>query len=178
MGKVVARRISWSLSSALRNEGFLRRQRFHPRGTADIFQMGSGGRQEAEISGEVSRERRSREEAKPSLVASLVVGLNSGDKWGDPKERFKPEDVRDEAMKRFPDGGTLAIQLGWYKGEKEDSVRLSIENSSTGLGDEEFQARVEGMADDFIKKFRQDEILVDLYRGDKYIDGFRFRWNL
>lgn len=160
--------ISAGLAEAVSNEGFLRGQDFRPTGTPEVIAVG----QESEMGAETVRRIRTTT-AAPALVASIAMGLESG--FGK-QETFDPRDVRAEVMKYFPSGGTAVMQYGWFTAVPEDSVRISIENSGTGMSDESFMEKMEEMVRNLVREFRQKSIWLDYYRGSERLEAISFDW--
>ena len=155
------------LARVVMDETYLRDQGFVPRGPPTILRIG-----EPVLSGKIVRSARAAGAERP-LVAAFVMGLSSG--FGN-AESFDAELVRTESLKRFPKGGTLILQLGWSEGTREDSVRLTIENSGTGLDDPGFRKEMEGLVRAFIRKFRQRTIWLDYYRSGERLEAIAFDW--
>jgi len=107
------------------------------------------------------------------FVASFVIGLESG--FG-PEERFSAPEIRDSVMGHLPEGGTMITQLGWFKGSKEDSVRVTVENDLKRRSNAEFRTIVDRMIGSFIDKYRQEEIWLDYYQGSIRVDARTFAW--
>jgi hypothetical protein len=162
--RVVANPVSNHLAKVLTNAnhnralGFRPKQREYPR----IF----------ENPGKWSTRKVSK---KAPLIASMVIGLTPG--HGKRRKPFTPTELRKAVMKRFPSGGTIVFQLGWYEGSREDSVRITIENSPYAkVSDEKFRTKIKKMASDFTDQFLQNEIWIDFYRGAKRLRGFKSVW--
>ena len=114
-----------------------------------------------------------RKPQKPVLVGSFVMGLTSG--FGK-EETFTPDEIREDLIKTFPEGGTILVQLGWYRGSRENSVRVVIENSGMGLSEEDFMEKLNNFVRTLVEKYRQKEIWVDYYRGSETVSNLRFWW--
>ena len=79
-------------------------------------------------------------------------------------------------MRDFKAGGTIVLQLGWYQGTKESSVRVTLENTGTGLSDAEFKRKVQLMVEGFTDQFLQNEIWLDFYRGSRKVGSLKSTW--
>lgn len=166
-GEIVENGVSSALSAVLNDPGILREQGFVPRGVPRVYPMGEHGL------GTVVRSERTAALREGGLAAAFVMGLSSG--FGFP-ETFDPDRVRDLAMKRFPQGGTLVVQLGWFEGTREDSIRLTIEQAGTGMDEEAFRKEIEALVRAFVKKFRQRSIWLDYYRDGARLEALTFDW--
>lgn len=142
-GRVVANDVSPGLAEAVRNEALMKAHGFRPKGSPMVYPLGK----DRALGARVVKKLREMP-GEPALVGSLLLGLSSG--FGKP-EKFTGHAVREQAMKWFRAGGTLVLQLGWFEGTTEDSVRITIENAGTGLADDAFTARFDEMARDFGK---------------------------
>jgi len=101
------------------------------------------------------------------LRFEAIIGLTSG--YGK-EEKFKPEQVRELALQKFPDGGTIILQLGWWGGSTEDSVRLIIFNmlaDESALPDKLFRESMEDLAVVLASRFRQSVVPVFFFRGSE-----------
>lgn len=98
--------------------------------------------------------------------AVFTMGLTSG---RGKKQKWTPDHVRRSIMKYFPKGGSIAIQLGWWEGSPEESIKVILENTNTGLTDVEFTASVKKMLSDFTDKYRQQTIYLDFFRGTRRV---------
>jgi len=159
--------ISRDLAKVVMDEGFMTDQGFRPRGTPQVYGMGG-----TELGARIVKTARAPQGERP-LIASFVMGLSAG--FG-PAEGFEPDQVRIEAMKHFPKGGTLVVQLGWFEGTREDSIRLTIENSGNRLDDDGFRSALERLIRSFIRKFRQRTIWLDYYRSGERLEAITFDW--
>lgn len=164
--RVVQTEVSAGMKHALWDQHCLDGMDFRPSGNSLLVENGDSG-----TLGDVKQGARTPQ--KPALVGSFVMGLNSG--WGE-DETFTPEQVREEIMKAFPEGGTIYVQLGWYRSSKENSVRVVIENSGMGLSEEDFMEKLNAFVRTLVEKFRQKEIWVDYYRGSETVSNLRFWW--
>jgi len=156
--------VSQWLTIAATNRRFLEEQQFVPRRASSVFLMGYE---------EVPRKRME----SPNLVASFVLGLTSDVKFG-PVEEYDEKEVRAEVMKVFPWGGSIIIQLGWWVGRTETSVRVLVENDQkySNCPDEEFVRLVKSMVGSFIDRYKQQVIWLDFYRGNEQLDAVEFHW--
>lgn len=107
------------------------------------------------------------------VAASFMIGLETGHTV---KKKISAGAIRDAVMRWFPTGGSIVLQLGWYAGSQEDSVRVTVENSVTGVSDSKFIATVKKMLEQFVDRFYQNEIWLDIYRSGRLLRGFRTVW--
>ena len=116
------------------------------------------------------------------LTASFVWGLRQTRKKGQPK--IQPEAARRVVKRFFPKGGTIVLQLGWWKAKNEDSARIVIENrgipskvhKGRAMSDAEFRCEVDKLVTFVMKAFRQEEIWLDYYRGSRRVSPKKFEW--
>lgn len=107
------------------------------------------------------------------FVASFQIGLKSG--FGI-EETFDPIEIQKSIMERFPQGGSMVLQLGWFEGSREDSVRVTVENDLAASSNEDFSGRIVEMLGAFVDKYRQKAIWFDLYQGNVRIDSREIFW--
>lgn len=158
--------LSSDLARVVTDPKYLADQDFVPKGVPRVYALGS-----ASLGAKVVRTTRSVREGRAPLAAAFVMGLTAG--YGEPA-RFDPDQVRDEAMKRFPKGGTLVVQLGWFEGTREDSIRLTLEETGSDLGESGFRKEIETMVRAFLRRFRQRSIWLDYYRGGERLEAISF----
>jgi hypothetical protein len=149
-------RVGESLYQVLWGDENLRSLEFRPNRRAGTIFVGNG----------YVEERRGRVERAPMIV-SFVIGLPPS---------VEPDDVRQAVMETFPTGGTIVLQLGWFQSRPEDSVRVTIENTGTGLSDGEFRRLAGEMVGSFTDRFGQKEIWMDVFQGADAVDQITFKW--
>lgn len=152
--------VSHGVKHVMTNPGALAAQGFRPHGQPELWVYPETAHNP------VSAEER--DDVQPALIGVFVMGLTTNKAFGPPRE-FKAEVVREDLMKKFPVGGTMAAQYGWYQAVPEDSIRVTIENSNMGLSDPEFKKLFTETVGELAEKYRQQEIWYDFFRGTEKV---------
>lgn len=110
---------------------------------------------------------------KLPLLVSFVWGLR---RTRTTRAKIAPGTARAYVKRWFPKGGTIVIQLGWWDAVNEDSARVTIENTDTGLTDAQFRIRIDRMLKDLVTRFGQKKVWVEYYRGARKTSSTEYEW--
>lgn len=114
------------------------------------------------------------------LVGSFVLGLKTSKKvTGKASESVNVEEVRDFVMSRFPGGGSMVMQLGWFNSSKEDSVRVIIEYHDTkkNYNEKKFISKFSRLVKTITEECGQEEVLYDFFQGNQRVgEALKMKW--